>query len=220
MQKIEAVVFDCDGVMFESRAANMAYYNRILAEFAYSPVPDDDSALQHFCHTASSPQVLERLLRTEHLAPALAFSRKLDYRQFIPHMTPQAYLGELLEELHGRYPLAVATNRGRSIEPILEHFQLTGYFATVVTSHDVAAPKPAPDMLLLAAEKLAVAPARCLYIGDSELDRAAAEAAGMEFAGYGPAVSTQRSLSDHRELLSLLENESEGTGEDRFSGSI
>lgn len=204
MQHIEAVIFDCDGVMFESRAANLAYYNRILQQFSYSPVASDDEELLHFCHTASSPQVLEVLLEREHLEDALAFSRQLDYRQFIPHMIPQDHLSELLEELKSLFPLAVATNRGRSIEPILEHFRLADYFTAVVTSHDVAAPKPAPDMLLLAAEKLAVNCENCLYIGDSELDRRAAEAAGMEFAGYGEAVTAQRRLAHHRELLPLL----------------
>ena len=35
LKQIEALIFDCDGVLFESREANLAYYNRILEKFSY-----------------------------------------------------------------------------------------------------------------------------------------------------------------------------------------
>ena len=49
----------------------------------------------------------------------------------------------------------------------------------MATSSDVAAPKPAPDVYLLAASKLGVAPARCLVLEDSPTGVRAALAAGM-----------------------------------------
>ncbi|WP_029917678.1 HAD family hydrolase [Pelobacter seleniigenes] len=204
MKNLKAVIFDCDGVMFESRSANLAFYNKILARFAYPPVTLDDQERAHFCHTASSPVVLKGLLHPEHLEGALAYAAQLDYREFIPWMTPESGLRTLLAGLKDVYPLAVATNRGGSIETILSHFQLLEYFSTIVTSADVARPKPAPDMLLLAAEKLAVAPEDCLFIGDSELDMAAAHAANMNFAGYGPLAGGEVRIGSHQELLELL----------------
>ena len=63
MSRIEAVIFDCDGVMFESRQANLAYYNRILAEFSYPLVYAEQKDRALLCHTASSPEVLTNLLR-------------------------------------------------------------------------------------------------------------------------------------------------------------
>ncbi len=204
MSRIDAVIFDCDGVMFESRKANLAYYNRILGEFSYPPVSSAQKELAHLCHTASSPVVLESLLREEDLAPALSFAALIDYREFIPHMDPEANLVELLGQLSAQYPLAIATNRGKSILAILDHFNLHDYFSAVVTSHDVQRPKPAPDMLLLAAEKLDIEPENCLFIGDSELDKLAALEANIKFAGYGGGVSGMISLSDHLELLDYL----------------
>jgi phosphoglycolate phosphatase len=201
LSQIEAVIFDCDGVMFESRRANLAYYNRILEEFSYPLVSTEQTELAHLCHTASSPDVLACLLRQEDLAPALNFASSIDYREFIPQMEPEPNLTDLLEPLSKQYPLAIATNRGKSILPILDHFNLQDFFATVVTSHDVEHPKPAPDMLLLAAENLNIVPDKCLFIGDSGLDKTAAEAANMQFAGYGGAVSGSISLSNHLDLL-------------------
>ncbi|MBN1958097.1 MAG: HAD family hydrolase [Desulfuromonadales bacterium] len=204
MERIEAIIFDCDGVMFESREANLAYYNRILEQFAYPRVSAADGERAHLCHTASSPEVLKGLMRLEDVAPALEFAARLDYHEFIPQMIPERFLEQVLADLQQRYPLAIATNRGQSIRPILEHFNLADYFSVIVTSHDVARPKPAPDMLLLAAEKLGVSPRSCLFIGDSELDRRAAFEASVQFSGYGDMVTSERTVVTHLDLLEWL----------------
>ncbi|MCK5913144.1 MAG: HAD family hydrolase [Desulfuromusa sp.] len=204
MSSIKAVIFDCDGVMFESHRANLAYYNRILAEFSYPMVSTEQKELAQMCHTASSPEVLANLFCSDDLTAARKFAATLDYREFIPHMEPEANFEDLLEQLSGQYLLAVATNRGKSILAILEHFKLQQFFTVVVTSHDVEQPKPAPDMLLLAVEKLQIGAESCLFIGDSELDKSAAAAANMKFAGYGGGVVGLISLSNHLELLDYL----------------
>lgn len=204
MSRIEGIIFDCDGVLFESRAANLAYYNRILEKFAYPPVTREQHQRAHLCHTASSPQVLAELMDEATLESALNYAATLDYREFIPFMQPEPHLRKVLEKLSGYLPLAVATNRGTSIEPILEHFGLKNYFQVVVTSRDVARPKPAPDMLLLAAMRLGIDASGCLFVGDSELDQQAAELASIKFAGYGGLVSGDKSLKSHLQLLDYL----------------
>ena len=204
MSCINAVIFDCDGVMFESHRANLAYYNRILAEFSYPLVTTQQKELAQMCHTASSPEVLANLFCPDDLVSAQTFAAALDYREFIPHMEPAENFVELLERLSGQYPLAVATNRGKSILAILDHFNLQDFFTVVVTSHDVERPKPAPDMLLLAVERLQIKVESCLFIGDSTLDKEAAVAANMPFVGYGGEVSASISLSNHLELLDFL----------------
>jgi HAD superfamily hydrolase (TIGR01509 family) len=205
MKGLAAIIFDCDGVMFESKSANLAFYNRIFREFGYAPVALDQQERAHICHTASSVNVLKSLMDDAHLVEALAFSATLDYREFIPQMTPVVGLKEVLEFLQGRYPLAVATNRGGSIVPVLEHFGLQRYFDVVVNSNDVARPKPAPDMLLLAVEKLNAVPGDCLFIGDSELDMQAARGAQVRFASYGGAVpGSDFSLQQLGELRDYL----------------
>ncbi len=204
MKQVKALIYDCDGVMFESRAANLAFYNRILERFSYPPVESGDETRCHLCHTASSAEVLRNLLCPEHLGAALEFAAAIDYRDFIPQMVPQHYLTEVLSRLSPTYPLAIATNRGKSIMPILEHFDLRQYFTLIVTSHDVARPKPAPDMLLLAAEKLSLRPEDCLFIGDSELDQQAARAAGTQFAGYGAELGGAAVFRSHHDVFDYL----------------
>ncbi len=204
MSGIDAVIFDCDGVLFESRRANLAYYNKILDRFDYPSVGPEQKQLAHLCHTASSSQVLNELLEKVDLESAIEFAASLDYREFIPLMQPEPYLKRTLKALASKMPLAVATNRGASVISILEHFNLDSFFSAVVTSRDVVKPKPAPDMLLLAAEKLGMKVQNCLFVGDSELDQQAASMAKMPFAGYGDLLDTEQLMQNHLQLLDFL----------------
>lgn len=204
MNDIHGIIFDCDGVLFESRMANLAYYNTVLHLLGEPTVDESDQVRSHLCHTAASPQVFARLLGQERTAEALALAADLDYRQFIPYMQPEPGMVEALSQLAGAYPLAVATNRGHSMPSILEHFGLSGLFQTVVTSRDVVHPKPAPDMLHEAARRLQFANSELLFVGDSELDQAAARMAGMPFAIYRGNLQADVCLEHHGELVKLL----------------
>jgi len=213
MREIKGIVFDCDGVLFESRAANLAYYNAVLVEFGEPPVQPQETDRAHLCHTAASPQVFATLLGAKRGAEALVMAASLDFRRFIPDMLPEPFVDETLAALALRFPLAVATNRGNSMHEILQHFNLARHFQAVVTSRDVVRPKPHPDMLHLAASRLGLGEEELLFIGDSELDQAAAREAGVSFVAYRNDTMGGVSVTSHRHLLKLI-----GGGEetDRF----
>lgn len=200
----KGIVFDCDGVLFESKSANLAYYNEVLGAFDVTPVTLEQDERAHICHTAATPQVFAALLGPERAALALQMVVKLDYKKFIPFMTPEPQMQEVIATLAKRYPLAVATNRGTSMAEILLHFDLAAYFKVVITSRDVPRPKPFPDMLHLAARRLGIAEKELLFVGDSELDAAAADAAGMPFIAYRNIQGAAPVINSHREIFSLL----------------
>lgn len=202
---VRGVIFDCDGVLFESRAANLAYYNAVLVRFNEPPVLKEEKERAHLCHTAASPRVFEVLLGPQRRDEALALAAEIDFRQFIPQMTPEPHLHEAIAALARRYPLAVATNRGNSMHEILDCFNLTGFFSAVVTSRDVPRPKPYPDMLHLASQRLAIAESELLFVGDSELDQAAADTAGMPFVAYRNPALGKASVVGHLELVEWLQ---------------
>lgn len=204
MNALKAIVFDCDGVLFESRNANLAYYNAILEQFGAETVSSDDSEKAHLCHTAASPQVLEVLLGPERAGDALAFAATLDYSRFIPYLTPEPGLREALIDLATDFSLAVATNRGCSASELLRHFRLKQFFAAVVTSKDVARPKPWPDMLEEAGRRLGCRPQNMIFIGDSLLDHQAARGAGMRFVAYRQNLNGDFRVNSHRELVALV----------------
>ena len=86
-------------------------------------------------------------------------------------------------------PIAVITNTPRVMaEPLLAHAGLVP--DTLVGGTDIEHAKPAPDMVLLACERLGVDPATSVVIGDSIYDGQAAAAAGAGFVRVGPDFST------------------------------
>ena len=204
MKGIKGVVFDCDGVLFESRKANLAYYNTVLSCFGEAPVTESDREKAHLCHTAASTHVFRQLLGEARTPQALDLASELDYRQFIPYMEPEPGMKEALERLSGSYPLAVATNRGYSMPGILQHFGLNKYFQEVVTSRDVERPKPAPEMLHEAARRLQCRDEEHHFVGDSELDQEAASAAGMFIAVNRGDLEADLKLNHHRDLVEML----------------
>ena len=94
-----------------------------------------------------------------------------------------------LDALSHWYHLGAATNTAVMWEPevraLLARAEIDHYFQAVVTSSDVGTSKPDPRVLLVACKKLAVDPARALYVGDRSIDEEAASAAGMFFVNVG-----------------------------------
>ncbi len=87
-----------------------------------------------------------------------------------------------LDELHAAgYPLALATSTYRSKAiPRLDRFGLRDMFASITTGDEIENGKPAPDIFLLAAERMGVAPARCAVIEDSHNGVRSGHAAGAQ----------------------------------------
>ena len=87
---------------------------------------------------------------------------------------------EAVRRLAAHWPLGLATSSNREIiDLVLEVGDLADAFQATVSSEEVAAGKPAPDVYLEAARRLGVAPDRCAAIEDSTNGLLAARAAGM-----------------------------------------
>lgn len=89
-----------------------------------------------------------------------------------------------MQALAGRRRLGVASNSGRDwVEAVLEAAGFGGRFEVLVTADEVAAPKPAPDVYLRAAELLGSPPSETIALEDSPPGAAAARAAGAYVIG-------------------------------------
>lgn len=95
-----------------------------------------------------------------------------------------------LAQISGKYPLAIATNSGRrDADVVVPALGLDAFTEVIVTATDVAALKPAPDIYLLAARALSLAPENCIAIEDSAPGGAAAKAAGCYLIGLNEGVT-------------------------------
>lgn len=184
-----AVIFDCDGVLFDSWKANIGYYDAIRAVLGLAPM---DAAWQRRAHFLAASQLLEAMFADDpsQLAAARDAARTIDYGPFYELMEPAAGLHALLDELKATHRLGMATNRSTTVAGVMTRFGLGRWVDAATGLLDVARPKPAPDVILACLERLAVSPAASLYVGDAETDLEAARAAGVHFVAVGaPAWS-------------------------------
>jgi phosphoglycolate phosphatase-like HAD superfamily hydrolase len=184
---LELVIFDADGVLFESAESNTAYYNAIFAAIGEPPLnPDEERA----CIFMAAMTVFELRAREDltKLARMREVARSLDFAPFFALLRPPLELRPFLLELKRRYRVALATNRSATTHGLIEHLGLGGVFDAVASAYDKVLPKPAPDIVRLCLERAGVAPERAVYVGDSQIDAEAAQAARAHFLGVGERV--------------------------------
>ncbi|MEO8602830.1 MAG: HAD family hydrolase [bacterium] len=201
---ISLVIFDCDGVLFDSAGANVAYYNAVLERLGRPPM---DAAWSRRAHFLSSRQLYEAMFGADSAQEqeALRAGSAVDYEPFYALMRPMADLERVLQQLHPHYRLAMATNRGGTAQGVVRHFALDRWLALSVGANDVARAKPHPDMLLRCLEHFHLPPTAALYVGDSETDHQAALAAGVHFVGFGNIAPATHRIHALRELPPLLD---------------
>jgi len=181
---IAVVAFDCDGVMFDSADANIAYYNQILDHLGRSAMTVAQEAFSH-SHTVAE-SLAHLLAEVPHLLPqAEAYRKRTGYLPFIRHMRMEPHLRATLTRLRNRCKTAIATNRTDTMNRVLEEHGLTDDFDLVVSAADVTHPKPHPEQLFTIIDHFGVRPEAVCFIGDSDLDQQAADAAGVPFIAFG-----------------------------------
>ena len=194
---LELVIFDADGVLFDSTESNTAYYNAIFTRVGEPPMSPIEEKAGVFM---SAPQVFD--LRAagdqERIARMREVARAMDATPFFRLLRPFPSLRSFLLEIKQRYSIGLATNRSATIPAIIDYLGLTGIFDAVASVRDKVKPKPAPDILELCLKRAGVAPPHAVYVGDSETDRIASEAAQLNFIGVGARV-------DHRNLIASLD---------------
>jgi phosphoglycolate phosphatase len=200
---LRAVIFDCDGVLFDSWEANVKFYDAVLSTLGRPPL---DLEGQRMAHVMSSPQLFAALFGADSVlfAQARTIAQTIDYGPFYRCMQPARGLYDVLAHLKSRYRLALATNRGVTLSGVVHHFGLAPFLDYAVGVQDVPRPKPYPDMLERCLEHFGIGPEEAVYVGDTESDYAAAQAAGVHFIAVGTATPAPLRIHELTELQPLL----------------
>lgn len=175
-----AVIFDMDGLLIDSERAVLQCWRDTAAEQSLA-VADALWLSMVGLHEAGCAKLLNDVLGIEQ-AKHLTLACKQRYDDMVEAGLPlKPGACELLQDLFDLgVPMAVATStRGERARIKLARGGIDGYFKHVVTSSDVAHAKPAPDLYLLAAERLGIPPRECIALEDSEYGVRAASAAGI-----------------------------------------
>jgi HAD superfamily hydrolase (TIGR01549 family) len=201
---LKLIIFDCDGVMFDSKFANQEYYNQLLAHFNQPPMSSTELEHVHIHNVLDSIRHIFRHYPQQDLAEVNAYRMTLDYTPFLGHMRMEPDLIEFLENTKSRYKLAISTNRTNTMVPILQMFALQNYFDKVMTAENARRPKPAPDALLEILDYCECQTDEAIYIGDSIIDREHTASCGMRLIGFkNPSLPAEYHVTSFMEILEL-----------------
>jgi HAD superfamily hydrolase (TIGR01509 family) len=176
-----AVIFDMDGVLADTEPSYHRAMQLVLQPFGARI----DERQQRDMMGKSIEDTWAYLAAAFNLEGPLdalidAYDRELRRRLALVHETLPG-VRELIAELRRRaIPVAVASSSlPEWIDALLGGLDLTGAFDAAVSAREAARPKPAPDVYLLAAERLKAAPSRCIAVEDTPTGLVSARAAGM-----------------------------------------
>ncbi|MDK2956383.1 MAG: hypothetical protein PWQ57_1879 [Desulfovibrionales bacterium] len=203
VRDVRGVIFDCDGVMVDSFQANVVFYNSFKKRYGLPPMTREE---EEYSHAQSVSRSLARILPPERVDEALELNRQSDYRDLLPYIKIEPGLISLLSLLrfHG-VPMAVNTNRTNTMELLLSHLGLFGFFSPVMTAAKVSQSKPHPESMHYILRSWNMQPRQAAYIGDSSLDQQAAEQAGVRFWSYkNPKLQAEMLIEDFVDLRRLF----------------
>ena len=190
MNRFDAVLFDCDGVLVDSEPITNGVLREMLGELGWKLSPAE--CMRIFLGKAVKD---ERALIEAHTGQPLTEDWLVRFRErrnvgLMQGLKPIPGALEAVALLHelfeGRIACASGADRFK-VELQLEKCGLLPFFqGRIFSGHELPRSKPAPDVYLAAAAALAVQPQRCAVVEDTVTGALAGVAAGATVFGYSP----------------------------------
>lgn len=175
-----ALIFDLDGVLVDSMPVHTLAWQRYLKQLG---VDGEDVAKR--MHGRRNDDLVRDFLGPHVPAQVVSAHGAAKERLFRSMMAPELSarlvpgIARLLARAKG-VPVALATNaEPANVAFLLDGAGLRRWFRVIADGSQVENAKPAPDIYLLAARQLGIAPRNCIVFEDSPVGIAAARAAGM-----------------------------------------
>lgn len=192
----EGIIFDCDGTLADS----MPIHYQAWSDAFRTHGARFDFTWETFYSLAGKGGIDSvTVLNERHgdsLDPLAVTQTQIERLDEIFHnVQPIPQVAALARAYHAegkKISVASGGNR-RHVHETLLAIGLADIFDVVVTQEDVARSKPAPDIFLLAAQKMGVEPAKCLVFEDSQLGLLGAESAGMQWVYVEPPPVSEKS---------------------------
>jgi phosphoglycolate phosphatase len=194
-------------VLFDSIGANEKLYNDLAASAGRLPLTREELTFVH-CHTVFESVRFMSGNDNGLQEKALTLLKQVDFKKYIDFLKMEPYLIETLTLLKEKgIRRVVNTNRTTTMPHIMERFGLRPYFDMVVTALDVKNPKPHRESVDKIVDAFNLDRKEVVFVGDSEVDQQAAEAAGVRFIAYKSRnLGSSTFIDDHRDLLRLVFN--------------
>ena len=200
-----AVIFDCDGTLVDSEPLARTAWERALAPYGYALTDADAEASVGLPY----PRVHAYFAERAELPAAESFWGEFSGELFAlidSELAPFDDAVGAARELRSRgVPVAVASSSPRDrLHRTLRRAGLLDAFDVTVALDEVTNGKPAPDMFLLAAERLGAPPEECVVIEDSPPGVQAGVAAGMTTLAVCRVPGTEATLAGADRVVDFL----------------
>lgn len=190
-------IFDCDGTLADTMPLHHRAWQRALTENGAGFTFDWDLFVSRAGMTLEQT-VVELAAQFEVALDPISTARaqRLHYARLESRMQPIADVVDFARFAARHAPISVASGSPRPlVERTLTRIGVRDLFEVIVTPEDVERGKPAPDLFLLAAERMGVPPASCVVFEDGEMGFEAARKAGMALVRVAPASAGALAVS-------------------------
>ena len=182
MKKVESVIFDMDGVLFDTESIYLKVWKNVFRKYGYKMTKDiysqviatgRENVKKVFLREFGAELPIEKMYREKDIA----LKEEIEKQVYIKEGAV-----EILTYLKNKnYKVALATSSDRErMNKQLEKASIREYFDEIVCRDEVENTKPNPEIYLKVADKLNVKPKNCLVIEDSLAGVKAAYKANMK----------------------------------------
>ncbi len=206
---LKAIIFDMDGVIIDSEEQHA---RATLQVFEKHGVQTDLEYCTSFIGSSTRHMVEVSIDKFRmDVSPEQLLQEMNDQKTILIHTEgyiPVPGVCQLIQHLHQQnIKLAIASSSSiHEIEQVVKALKLGRYFDKLISSSHVAHPKPAPDVFLLALEKLGIKSTEAIVIEDSELGTLASQAASIPCVGFYNPGSGNQNLSHAAVVVESFEN--------------
>jgi HAD superfamily hydrolase (TIGR01509 family) len=199
---MHGIIFDCDGVLVDSEPVSCKASSTVLQKYGVNISPEEMAA--DFTGKSEKQMVLEIGQKHQISFPMGILDEIQDlYFELAAELQPMPGLVGILDLLRKHnIPMGIASSgTPERIDFSLKVTGLDRYFAVRCSASEVTHGKPAPDLFLLTAARIGIAPENCLVVEDSVFGIQGAKAAGMKAAGYTSSHAAELLLKSGADFI-------------------
>lgn len=194
LNNIKACLFDMDGTLLDSMHIWKDIDIEFLGSFGYKLPPTLQREIEGMSFRETACYIKDRF----HLPPSIEEIMNIWNEMAFQKYSEEIFFKEgafefvkMLKEKGIR--TAICTSNSRElVNAVAEHLGFLPYFDTIITSCEVGAGKPAPDIYLEAAKRVGVAPEHCLVFEDIVTGLTAGKRAGMKLCAVEDVYSADQ----------------------------
>ncbi len=183
-------IFDLDGVIVDTAHFHFLAWQKTANELGFALTPELNEQLKGVSRINSLKKILEwaGVTISQERFDHLTSDKNIDYLSHVNGMTPNDVLPGVLDfigELKQQGYKTALGSASKNARRILEKVGITHIFDTIVDGTNVTTAKPDPEVFLVGASQLGIAPEDCVVFEDSVAGVTAAKAGGMVAVGIG-----------------------------------